>query len=387
MEFGFSIEASSKESSARTGQIRTIHGPIATPCFMPVGTAATVKAMTVDELVSVGTELIVCNTYHLMIRPGEDVIRELGGLHKFMNWSRPILTDSGGYQAFSLAATRKIEADGIRFRSHIDGTEFFLSPKRSIEIQLALGSDIVMVLDECTPYPVTAEEASQSMKRSLEWEQASLTAFCEQLGSEAGKRHALFAIIQGSTYPELRNECLERLLTLNDNAQGCGFSGFALGGLALGEPQEETRRVVAEIVPRIPEHYPRYLMGMGFPDDLVEGVAAGTDLFDCVLPTRNARNGQLFTPYGVLNIRNAEYTRDERPIDENCPCTTCLHYSRAYLRHLYLAKEILASRLNTNHNIYYYLNLMKQMRQAIQEDRFASFKKGYYEKRSQDMAS
>ena len=377
----FQIAARCADSGARAGTLDTAHGSIQTPCFMPVGTQGTVKAMTVDELKILGCELIICNTYHLMVRPGEEVVHELGGLHRFMNWERPIATDSGGYQAFSLAATRRMEAGGIRFRSHVDGTEFFLSPERSIAIQRALDSDLLMPLDECTSYPATAKEAEQSMKLSLKWEQDSLNAFRDaEPAVVAGK--GLFGIIQGSVYTDIRQACLEELLEINERHGECGFAGFALGGLAIGEPEEETRRLVSELVPRIPEPFPRYQMGMGYPDDLVEGVSAGTDLFDCVLPTRNARNGQLFTPYGVLNIRNSQYSQDPRPIDPKCPCTTCLHYSRAYLRHLYLAKEILAARLNTYHNLYYYLDLMRTMRKAIVVGRFEAFKKDYYEKRS-----
>ena len=378
------IAATSSDSQARCGLIKTPRGDVETPNFMPVGTQGTVKAMTVEELAELGTQLIICNTYHLMVRPGEEVVRELGGLHQFMNWPRPIATDSGGYQAYSLAATRKLEAGGIRFRSHVDGTEFFLSPQRSIEIQLALDSDLLMPLDECTPYPATAEEARRSMELSLDWEKSSLAAFSEYAARAEGRGKRLFGIVQGSTHLELRYECLERLLAMSEASPGTALGGMAIGGLAIGEPIEDTRRLIAELVPRVPAHLPRYLMGMGFPDDLVEGVSAGTDLFDCVLPTRNARNGQLFTPQGVLNIRNQRYARDERPIDPECPCTTCRQYSRAYLRHLYMAKEILAARLNTYHNLFYYLNLMRTMREAIRSDRFAEFKKDYYEKRLND---
>lgn len=376
MSIVIEISNKSSESHARSAAIKTRRGEIQTPAFMPVGTQATVKAMTVDELDAIGTELIVCNTYHLMIRPGEDVVSKLGGLHRFMNWPRPILTDSGGFQAFSLATTNKLEAGGIRFRSHVDGTEFFLSPARSIEIQLALDSDILMPLDECTAYPVTAEEAARSMELSLRWEEASLEYFREN----AHEDKALFGIVQGSIYPDLRRQCLDELLEMQKG--GRGFDGIALGGLAIGEPPDETRKIVAEITPLIPEDKPRYLMGMGTPEDLVEGVAAGTDLFDCVLPTRLGRNGKLFTARGEINICNAAYQRDERPIDPDCPCTSCRHYSRGYLRHLYQAKEILASRLGTLHNLVYYLNLMRQMRDAIRDDRFGAFKEDFYETRA-----
>ncbi len=379
MAFQFKVESRCPETEARVGKIQTERGLVHTPAFMPVGTQGTVKAMTVDELHELGCELIVSNTYHLMVRPGEATVKELGGLHKFMNWSGLILTDSGGYQAYSLSQTRRLEAGGIRFRSHVDGTEFFLSPERSIEIQLALGSDIIMVLDECTPYPATAEEARRSMELSLKWEEESLQHFRAASPAES----ALFGIIQGSVYTDLRVECLERLLELNEKSGGEGFAGLALGGLAIGEPEEETRKVVGEVTPRIPQSIPRYLMGMGYPEDLVEGVAAGSDLFDCVLPTRNARNGQFFTARGELNIRNNRYIQDERPLEEDCPCATCRQYSRAYLRHLFVTKEILASRLGTYHNLFYYLNLMRQMREAIQADRFAAFKKDFYEKRAQ----
>ena len=355
MTFGFQVEARSTETEARTGALSNSRGVVHTPTFMPVGTQATVKAMTVDEVQEIGAELIVCNTYHLMVRPGEATVQELGGLHKFMNWPRLLLTDSGGYQAFSLAATRQLKPGGIRFRSHVDGTEFFLSPKRSVEIQLALDSDIVMSLYECTRYPVTAAEAQQSMELSLAWEKTSLETFHY---NDTVQDKALFGIVQGSVYTDLRATCLERLLELSEQSPGAGFAGMALGGLAIGEPVEDTRKIVATLVPRIPESLPRYLMGMGTPEDLVEGVAAGADLFDCVIPTRCGRNGQYYTTYGELSIRNARFARDERPLQEDCPCTTCRNYSRAYLRHLFVTKEILASRLGTYHNLFYYLNLI-----------------------------
>lgn len=380
MPFSFELQAKSSETDACAGLIQTVRGQVQTLAFMPVGTAATVKGMTTDEVQDLGSNLIVCNTYHLMLRPGEGLVQDLGGLHPFMHWSGLILTDSGGYQAFSLAQTRKLEPGGVRFRSHIDGTEYFLTPQRSMEIQCALNSDIVMVLDECTPYPVTAAEARQSMELSLNWEQVSLQHFHE-LNQNSNK--GLFCIVQGSVYSDLRLECYQKLREWDEAKDGQGFAGFAMGGLAIGEPQELTREVVATVTPQLPADKPRYLMGMGYPEDLVEGVAAGSDMFDCVLPTRNGRNGQLFTSRGELNIRNARYARDERPIDPDCPCTTCRNYSRAYLRHLFQAKEILAARLGTYHNLAYYLRLMESLREAIIQDRFNAFKKDFYEQRSQ----
>ncbi|MDO8461543.1 MAG: tRNA guanosine(34) transglycosylase Tgt [Deltaproteobacteria bacterium] len=351
-------------SGARLGELTTPHGKIMTPVFMPVGTAATVKAVTSEELESLGAEVILGNTYHLMLRPGEKVIEKLGGLHKFMGWPGPILTDSGGYQVFSLALRRKILPEGVRFQSHIDGDEYFLTPQRAIEIQEALGTDIAMVLDECTAYPATPEEAEKSMRLSLQWAMQCL---------EAKKREGmlLFGIVQGGFYPDLRKNCLEELASHN-------FDGLALGGLSVGEPPEACYAIGSELAPMMPADKPRYLMGMGLPEDIVEAVGWGVDMFDCVIPTRNARNGQLFTTLGPIQIKHTEYREDPRPIDENCSCPVCKKYSRAYLRHLYLAKEILSSRLNTIHNLHFYLELIRKIRVAISGGRFAEFKKEFY---------
>jgi queuine tRNA-ribosyltransferase len=380
MSFSFNVLSKSSTCEARTGTMHTSHGAVQTPAFMPVGTQGTVKAMTTDELAEIGAEILVSNTYHLMLRPGEDVLDKLGGLHRFMNWSRPLLTDSGGYQVFSLSKLRKLLPEGIRFQSHIDGTTHLLSPERSIQIQNTLGSDIMMVLDECTPYPVTADKAHESMKLSLTWEKESLDVYAHLVDKKKHKDQALFAIVQGAIHPDLRRQCLEELQDYSEKAAH-HFSGYALGGLAIGEPEEDLRRVVREVTPLLPVRQPRYLMGVGYPADLVEGVASGADLFDCVLPTRNARNGQLFTQFGEINIRKAQFARDERPIDEECPCATCRNYSRAYLRHLLMAKEILSARLNTYHNLFYYVDLMRQMREAISRNRFEEFQREFYGKR------
>lgn len=367
-------------SGARLGELITPHGKITTPVFMPVGTAATVKAVTSEELETLGAEVILGNTYHLMLRPGEKVIEKLGGLHPFMGWQRPILTDSGGYQVFSLALRRKVLADGVCFKSHVDGTDYFLTPKRAIEIQEALGTDIAMVLDECTPYPATREEAEKSMRLSLQWGMQCLEAWQQKGRGESGIRPIegrsqgsplLFGIVQGGFYPDLRKNCLEELASHN-------FDGLALGGLSVGEPQEACYAIGSELAPLMPADKPRYLMGMGLPEDIVEAVGWGVDMFDCVIPTRNARNGQLFTTSGPIQIKHTEHREDPRPIDENCSCPVCKKYSRAYLRHLYLAKEILSSRLNTIHNLHFYLELIRKIRAAISSGRFAEFKKEFY---------
>ncbi len=372
----------------RLGTLHTSHGEIQTPVFMPVGTAATVKAMTVDEMEALGAEIILGNTYHLMLRPGEKTIQKLGGLHKFMAWERPILTDSGGYQVFSLAQRRKLKADGVEFQSHIDGTSYFLTPERAIEIQEALGSDIMMVLDECTPYPVSESEARKSMELTLDWAKRSMTAVLRSRGSFVGDHPSqLFGIIQGSIYQNLRKECVERLLDLNDTKNvnekrtTSAIGGLAIGGLSVGEPKEELYAMAAHTAPLIPAQFPRYAMGIGLPEDLVELVGYGIDMFDCVVPTRNARNGQLFTTFGEIQIRHSRYAEDPRPIDENCACPTCKKYSRAYLRHLYMAKEILSSRLNTMHNLFYYLSLMSQIREAIRKDQYEEFRRDFYRNR------
>ena len=337
---------------------------------MPVGTAGTVKALDSQEIEDLGAQIILGNTYHLMMRPGENIIRELGGLHKFMAWPKPILTDSGGYQMYSLAKLRKLKEDGVEFQSHLNGDTHFLTPERALEIQQAIDSDIWMVLDECTPHPASHDETKESMELTLRWAERSVKAY-----RKMETQSSLFGIVQGGMYKDLRQECVTRLREMGDST----FQGWALGGLSVTEPNEVTFQMVEAVIPLLPEESPHYLMGMGLPKDIIEAVDRGIDMFDCVIPTRNARNGQLFTSQGTIQIRHAKYVNDSRPVDENCACMTCQKYSRAYLRHLYLAKEILSSRLNTIHNVFYYLQFMKGIRSAIREDRFQTFKKDFYE--------
>ena len=343
---------------------------------MPVGTYGTVKAMTPEELESLGARIVLGNTFHLMLRPGTEIVRSHGGLHGFMHWERPILTDSGGFQVWSLAAKRKISEEGVRFQSPVDGSQVFLSPEKSMAVQRELDADIVMIFDECTPYPATVEEARASMELSLRWAQRSRQAH-DQAGDDNAA--ALFGIVQGGMYPELRAESLAGLVEI-------GFDGYALGGLSVGESKDERHEVLDAVIPKMPADNPRYLMGVGTPEDIVEAVRRGIDMFDCVLPTRNARNGHLFTRFGAVRIRNARYKDDQRPIDENCDCYTCRHYSRAYLRHLEQCKEILGSRLNTIHNLHYYLELMKGLREAITGGDLDRFVKAFYALRSGDDA-
>jgi queuine tRNA-ribosyltransferase len=365
----FQVEREDPASSARTGLIKTVHGEIETPVFMPVGTQATVKAMTQEMLEAIDARIILGNTYHLFLRPGLESMRALGGLHRFMSWDRALLTDSGGFQVFSLGELRKINEDGVEFRSHLDGSRQFLSPEVSIEMQRALGSDIVMAFDECTPYPATHLEAQKSMELSMRWARRTQIAFDLSTGRAAGgeETQSLFGIIQGGVFLDLRRSSLAALTEI-------GFDGYAIGGLSVGEEKEQMYEVVAEIAPQMPGDRPRYLMGVGTPEDLIESVARGVDMFDCVMPTRNARNGQVFTSAGRLNIKNARYSRDERPADENCQCLVCRRYSRAYLRHLYQAGEILASILCSYHNLAFYLDTMRGIRQAIRLGDFAEFR-------------
>lgn len=367
----------------RNKKIVTPHGSFETPVFMTVGTYATVKATTTDELEALGAPIILGNTYHLMLRPGHEVIRRLGGLHKFMGWNGPILTDSGGFQVFSLAKLRKLKEDGVEFQSHIDGDSHFLTPEKAIDVQLALGSDILMVLDECTPYPVDEAGARESMELTLKWAQRSADYFrkCVDVNQPAAQRPQLFGIIQGSVYPQLRKECAERLLDMK------GFDGMAIGGLSVGEPKELLYEMAAAAAPHIPDNLPRYAMGIGLPEDLVELVGYGIDMFDCVIPTRNARNGQLFTSFGTVEIRHAKYKEDPGPIDAECSCPVCRKYSRAYLRHLYLGKEILSSRLNTIHNLHYFLRLMDSARDAIRKGTYEIFKRDFHSRRDPDLSS
>jgi queuine tRNA-ribosyltransferase len=364
---GFTFEVLKKDTTgARLGLLRTPHGPVHTPVFMPVGTKATVKAMTPEELYGMGVEMILANTYHLYLRPGHEIIKELGGLHRFMNWSGPLLTDSGGYQVFSLSPIRKIEEDGVRFRSHLDGSMHLLTPEKAVRIQEVLGSDIVMPLDDCTPYPADPGYTRQSMELTHRWAERSK-------GAKLRNDQAVFGIVQGGMYRDLRRESAARMVDL-------GFDGYAIGGLSVGEGNELMREMVGVTVSGLPEKFPRYLMGVGTPKEIVQAVAQGIDMFDCVLPSRNARNGTLFTRGGKLVIKNSQYERDQGPVDPGCGCYTCTNYSRAYLRHLYMAREILASRLNTIHNLYYYTALMGEMREAIREERFEAFKKSFHER-------
>ncbi|WP_045226815.1 tRNA guanosine(34) transglycosylase Tgt [Methyloterricola oryzae] len=356
------------DGRARRGELRFARGVVATPAFMPVGTYGTVKAMTAEELESLGAEIILGNTFHLMLRPGTEVIRAHGDLHDFMHWSRPILTDSGGFQVFSLGAMRKITEAGVRFRSPVDGSLVFMGPEESMAVQRALGSDVVMIFDECTPYPATHEEAKTSMELSLRWAERSKHAHGDNPA-------ALFGIVQGGVYEDLRETSAESL-------QQIGFDGYAIGGLSVGEPKDDRQRVLRALVPQLPADRPRYLMGVGTPEDIVEAVCCGIDMFDCVMPTRNARNGHLFTQNGDIRIRNSQYQNDTRPLDEACSCYTCRHYSRAYLKHLDKCREMLGARLNTIHNLYYYQQLMHGLREAIAGGELDTFVTRFYSQRS-----
>jgi len=367
LEFTLLKQDTSGLSHARRGRLKLNHGTIETPIFMPVGTYGSVKAMDPIELKEVGSQIILGNTFHLWLRPGTQVLDKFGGLHGFMGWNGPILTDSGGFQVFSLGAMRKITEEGVKFASPIDGSKLFLSPEISMQIQRSLNSDIVMQFDECTPYeidgrPATAEEAAKSMRMSLRWAQRSMNEF---KGGE--NPNALFGIVQGGMYERLRDESLAGLEEID-------FPGLAIGGLSVGEPKEDMMRILEHVGPRLPENKPHYLMGVGTPEDLVAGVANGVDMFDCVMPTRNARNGWLFTRFGDVKIKNARYKDDTAPLDESCTCYCCKNFSRAYLHHLQRSKEILGARLNTIHNLHYYLNLMQEIRDAIDADRFHEFR-------------
>ena len=355
------------DKGPRRGRLSFPRGTIETPAFMPVGTYGTVKAMTPEELKEIGAEIILGNTFHLMLRPGTDIIKLHGDLHDFMHWDKPILTDSGGFQVFSLAKLRKITEEGVSFNSPVDGDKVMLTPEKSMQVQNDLGSDIVMIFDECTPYPATEEQARDSMELSLRWAKRSKDAHDDNPS-------ALFAIVQGGMYPELRKHSADGLVDI-------GFDGYAIGGLSVGEPEGERNKVLECTTPLLPTDKPRYLMGVGTPEDIIESVRRGIDMFDCVMPTRNARTGFLYTSTGILKIRNSQYKDDTRPVDENCQCYTCRNYSRAYLRHLDKCKEILSSRLNTIHNLHYYQQLMKEIRQAIEEDRFDDYVKDFYAKR------
>ncbi|HKF71536.1 MAG TPA: tRNA guanosine(34) transglycosylase Tgt [Stellaceae bacterium] len=354
------FELVAEEAGARLGRMETAHGAVETPAFMPVGTAATVKGMRPADVAATGAQIILANTYHLMLRPGAERVARLGGLHKFMDWPGPILTDSGGFQVMSLAKLREIDSKGVTFRSHLDGTEYALTPERAIEIQHMLDADIAMALDECTPFPATEEDARRSMELTLGWAERCKRAFTARAG------YRLFGIVQGSVYAGLRGRCASALVAI-------GFDGYAVGGLAVGEGQAEMLRVLDETVPALPKDRPRYLMGVGTPADLLGSVKRGVDLFDCVLPTRSGRTHQAFTRGGTVNLRNARHMDDPRPLDAACPCTACTRHSRAYLHHLARAGEMLGPMLLTEHNLRYYADLMAGMRRAIAERRFAAF--------------
>jgi queuine tRNA-ribosyltransferase len=356
------FELLGRDGAARAGRLHLPHGSVDTPVFMPVGTYGTVKAMTPEELESLGAQIVLGNTFHLMLRPGTEIVGlHRGALHGFMGWQRPILTDSGGFQVFSLAKLRRIDEDGVRFQSPVDGAPVRMSPEDAMEVQRLLGSDIAMAFDDCTSYPVSEDQARDSMQRSMRWALRSYDHYYRD-GAAPGN---LFAIVQGGMYEPLRRESIERLGQRD-------FPGYALGGLAVGESEEERLRVLQAVVPLLPEGRPRYLMGVGYPQDIVAAVARGIDMFDCVMPTRHARNGHLFTAAGIINIRNALYAHDTGPIDPTCGCSTCARYSRAYLRHLDRCKEILGVRLATLHNLYFYLQLMREIRHAIAGGSFAA---------------
>ena len=355
-----------KQTGARLGIVHTPHGSFETPTFMPVGTQATVKTMSPEEIKGMDAGIILSNTYHLWLRPGHDIIREAGGLHKFMNWDRAILTDSGGFQVFSLSDMRKIEEEGVHFRNHLNGDKLFLSPEKSMEIQNALGSDIMMAFDECPPYPATFEYMKASVERTSRWAERCLTAHTNT------SNQGLFGIIQGGEYEELRRQSAKDLVSLD-------FPGYAIGGLSVGEPKDVMNRVLDFTTPMMPENKPRYLMGVGSPDSLIDGSIRGVDMFDCVLPTRIARNGTFFTSKGRLVIKGAAFARDFGPIDEKCDCYTCQNYSRAYLRHLFKADETFGLRLASFHNLHFLMNLMKDVRQAIRDDRLLDFKEEFFE--------
>ncbi|MBF1044479.1 MAG: tRNA guanosine(34) transglycosylase Tgt [Peptostreptococcus sp.] len=356
-----------KQTGARLGRLHTPHGVIETPIFMPVGTQATVKAMTPEELKEIGSQIILSNTYHLYMRPGHDLIERAGGLHKFMNWDKPILTDSGGFQVFSLGPLRKIKEEGVEFRSHLDGSKHFLSPEKATEIQNALGSDIIMAFDECAPYPADRQYVKNSLERTIRWLERCKAAH------KYPEKQALFGIVQGGMYKELREQSAKEITAID-------LPGYAIGGLSVGEPKDMMYEVLDYTVPLLPEDKPRYLMGVGSPDDLLEGVLRGIDMFDCVLPTRIARNGTAMTSQGKVVVRNASYAEDFTSLDPECDCYTCKNYTKAYLRHLIKCNEILGARLLTIHNLHFLLKMMENVREAIKEDRLLDYKKDFFEK-------
>ncbi len=365
MQFSLMIQ----DGQARRGKVSLAHGEVQTPAFMPVGTYGTVKSLSPNEIRDIGAHIVLGNTFHLWLRPGLDVIEAHGGLHQFMSWDGPILTDSGGFQVWSLGDLRKISEEGVKFRSPINGDSCFLTPEESMRIQKVLNSDIVMIFDECTPYPATVQEARDSMQLSLRWARRSKDA-------HEGNLNALFGIIQGGMYEDLRDISLNGLIDI-------GFDGYAIGGLSVGEPKEDMLRILAHTAPQMPQDKPRYLMGVGTPEDLVAAVSNGVDMFDCVMPTRNARNGWLFTRNGDIKLKNTRYKMDTAPLDSHCTCYTCQNFSRAYLHHLHRLGEILGARLNTIHNLHYYQELIAGMRNAIESHTFNAFKKDFIAKRSE----
>tara|TARA_B100000029_G_scaffold516068_1_gene626544 strand:+ start:1117 stop:2274 length:1158 start_codon:yes stop_codon:yes gene_type:complete len=375
----FEFDITACDGLSRRGQLRTPHGLVETPAFMSVGTVGAVKAVTPRDLEAIGAEIVLANTYHLLLRPGYRLIANLGGLHRFMGWSHPILTDSGGYQVFSLASRRVITERGVRFQSHLDGSVHELSPELATDIQAQLGSDIAMVFDECTNYPATIEETRESMERTLRWAARCRERHAYLAGNPIGAGSLMttpgqvqFGIVQGGFYPELREASVRGTVALD-------FDAYAIGGLSVGEPTKALYEVAGETAVLLPYEKPRYLMGVGKPDNLVESVARGIDLFDCVLPTRNARNGQLFTKNGPLSIKNSIFADDERPVDKECSCYTCSHFSRAYLRHLFMAKEITSTTLNTLHNLHFYLDTMRRIREAITLGGFEAFRQTFHQ--------
>jgi len=361
----FEVNHRSRECDARVGRVHTPHGTFETPVFMPVGTQGSVKAVCPEDLVKAGARIVLANTYHLYLRPGHETIRRLGGLHQFMNWPRPILTDSGGFQVYSLAGLRKLTEEGVLFQSHLDGSSHFIGPKEAMEIQTALGADIIMAFDECVPFPAEYSYVEASVALTTRWAERCLA-------HRTDERQALFGIIQGGMYEDLRERSAKELVAMD-------FDGYALGGLSVGEDRETRLRIVRAVRRYLPEDKPVYLMGVGAPEDLVEAVILGVDMFDCVMPTRNARNGTLFTSRGRLTIKNARFAEDKRPLDASCGCYTCRGFSRAYLRHLFMSRELLGYRLNTIHNLHYYATLMEDVRRAVREQRMEQFRKEFYE--------
>ena len=368
--FNYTITNKCPETRARAGHFETRHGVVKTPVFMPVGTLGTVKALSPEDLVTCGAQIILGNTYHLYLRPGCEVIEQFSGLHRFMGWERPILTDSGGFQIFSLAKLTQIDDEGAAFQSHIDGSRHLLSPEGAVDIQACLGSDIMMCLDQCIPYPAEKPAASDALDRTTQWANRCRNQWQAQHKGE----NNLFGIVQGGMFSDLRRRSVEQLVSI-------GFPGYAVGGLSVGEPKDLMLEMADVTLSALPDDTPRYVMGVGTPEDIVELVALGADMFDCVLPTRNARNGQFFIRTGTINICNAKYRYDADPVDEHCACYTCRNFSRAYLRHLYMAKELLAYRLNTLHNVFFYLNLAQQIRDSLSDGRFSAFRSEFYRHR------